>query len=346
MTRIADFRRIRDVLGMGIDNDSENALVYCANSLEILKMIPDASISLILTDPPYHSTKKSNISGDKSFTDDVAFLSWMNDYVKEWKRVLRPNGALYCFCSSEMSARIEILISAEFNVLSHIVWTKPNEPGFDGWKQKMKKEALRQWYAHSERIIFAEPSFEGNLHRSYFGNILKEIRRRAGLSGHKLTEMTGAYGNVNHGGAVSNWETGRNIPSREQFERIREAVISTGKVDRFPDYNDVIRPFSVNGKIEFTDVWNFPSVKPYAGKHPAEKPAEMLEHIIESSSFSGDIVLDCFSGSGSTAVAALKLGRRIIAIDIEEKWAKYAAQRADVIERFMPQKNLEVEVAL
>ncbi|WP_420595569.1 DNA methyltransferase [Deinococcus sp.] len=311
-----------------------------------MRRIPDASISLILTDPPYHSTKKSNISGDKSFQTDRHFLDWLSQYCSEWKRILKPNGALYCFCSSEMAARIEVIVAQSFNVLSNIVWTKPNDPGFDGWKQKMKKESLRQWYAHSERIVFAEPASEGNLHRSYFGNELRRLRLKAGLSGHKLTEMTGAYGAVNHGGAVSNWETGRNIPSREQFQRISEAILSTGNIDFFPSYEDVIRPFNVHSRIEYTDVWSFPSVRPYLGKHPAEKPSEMLEHIIESSSFRGDIILDCFSGSGNTSLAALKMGRRTIGIDIEEKWAVSLAQKIDVIARFTPFRIQEVEVAL
>ena len=67
------------------------------------------------------------------------------------------------FVHSAMSAKLEILLSNYFNVLSHIVWTKPNDPGFDGWKGKMKKEALRQWYPHSERVLFMEPAIEGNL---------------------------------------------------------------------------------------------------------------------------------------------------------------------------------------
>lgn len=83
------------------------------------------------------------------------------------------------FCSSAMEAKLEIMLSKEFNILSHIVWTKPNLPGFDGWKGKMKKEALRQWYPHSERIIFFELAQEGNLKRSFFGDFLKEKRKNA-----------------------------------------------------------------------------------------------------------------------------------------------------------------------
>jgi site-specific DNA-methyltransferase (adenine-specific) len=299
---------------------SDRAIAIHGDSLKKLKFIPDHSISLILTDPPYHSTKKDNITNDTAFESDDDFINWMEQYSVEWKRILRPNGSIFVFCSSAMAGKLELTFSKRFNVLSHIVWTKPNDPGFDGWKGKMKKEALRQWYPHSERILFAEPAIDGNLKRSWFGNFLKEKRILSGLSGHHLTELTGSYGKVNHGGAVSNWETGRNIPSIEQYEKICEALINTGKIDSMPDYEDVIRKFEVSADIEFTDVWNFNSVRPYKGKHPAEKPLDMLEHCINATTFEDDIILDCFAGSGSTAVAALNTKRFTISIEIENEW--------------------------
>ena len=67
-----------------------------------------------------------------------------------------------------------------------------------------------------------------NLKRSYFGGLLKEKRTACNLSGHQLTEMIGAYGKVNHGGAVSNWESGRNIPSKEQYNKICASLESCG----------------------------------------------------------------------------------------------------------------------
>lgn len=300
---------------------------YLGDSLELLRTIPDRSISLILTDPPYHVTKKKNIYGDASFKEDQHFIDWMMLYALEWNRILKPNGSLFCFCAPKMAAQLEVGFSRVFNILSHITWTKPNDPGFDGWKQKMKKEALRQWYDHSERIIFAEPAYDGNLHRSYFGNLLREWRKAADLSGHALTEFIGAYGKVNHGGAVSNWEAGRNTPSREQYAKIVEALEATGRLKNLPAYEDVIRPFVINPKKEFTDVWTFPNVRPYKGKHPAEKPLEMLQHAIQTTTFEGDIVLDCFSGSGNTALAAINLNRRAIAIDIEIQWFERSIQR-------------------
>jgi site-specific DNA-methyltransferase (adenine-specific) len=226
-----------------------------------------------------------------------------------------------------MAGRLEILFAEGFNVLSHIVWTKPNDPGFDGWKGKMKKEALRQWYPHSERILFAEPAMDGNLHRSPFGHFLRTMREKTGLTMHQLTARIGAHGKVNHGGAVSNWEAGRNTPSREQYERLCRALTDTGRVASMPPYEDVVRVFTIDRSREFTDIWTFQSVRPYKGKHPAEKPADLLEHAIEATTCPGDVVLDCFGGSGSTAIGALSLNRRTVAMEIEPKWARRIAAR-------------------
>lgn len=320
--RIETFNKIKVNFDAQLEFGDSDAILLSGDSLELIKKIPDHSISLILTDPPYHTTKKKNIKNDTAFDSEEAFLSWLDNYTKEWYRILRPNGSIYVFCSSPMAARIEILLMKQFNILSHIVWTKPNDPGFDGWKQKMKKESLRQWYDHSERIIFAEPAYEGNLNRSSFGNFLKSVRLDSNLSGHQLTEIIGAYGKVNHGGSVHNWEAGRNIPSREQYEKICKAIISIGKIKEMPPYEDVIRPFDVNSSVAFTDVWNFFTVRPYDGKHPAEKPIDMLEHSITSTTYEGEIVLDCFAGSGSTAIAALNTGRKTISIELDEIWVK------------------------
>lgn len=327
--RNVDFERITFSLFESIEYKSSNALLSAGDALQLLKKLPDHSISLILTDPPYHTTKKKNIKNDTSFENDDEFLNWIEEFSKEWFRVLRPNGSIFVYCSSIMAARIEISMSKRFNILSHVVWTKPNDPGFDGWKQKIKKESLRQWYDHSERIIFVEPAYDGNLFKSWFGNFLREQRLKCGLTCKDLTEMTGDHGKVNHGGAVSNWEAGRNIPCKEQYQKLCKALLSTGKVNELPPFENVIRTFEVNSNVEFTDVWNFNSVRPYQGKHPAEKPIDMLEHCINSTTYENDIVLDCFAGSGSTAIAALNLKRKTISFELDEIWIKSIKTRLE-----------------
>lgn len=322
------FGRIRNALADDIVDESTDFLVVHGDSLEQLRRLPEKSVSLIVTDPPYHTTKKANIYGDRSFQEDEHFLEWMETYAVEWSRILKLSGTVYLFCSSDMAARLEVCISKYMKPINMITWTKPNDPGYDGWKGKMNKESLRRWYPHSERILVFEHGTYGTCEayrRSPVGEYLRERRLEAGISAHELTGAIGAYGKVNHGGAVANWEAGRNIPSREQYAKIVEVLMSTGRIAQMLSYEDIVRPMNVSSDIEFTDVWTFMSVRPFKGKHPAEKPLDMLMHIVSASSFPGDIVLDCFAGSGSTGVAALRLGRKAVCIEVEERWIKRAA---------------------
>ena len=162
--------------------------------------------------------------------------------------------------------------------------------------------------------------------KSYFGSQLTKWRKKANMSTIQLAEITKSYGKVNHGGAVANWEAGRNIPSKDQYDKLKAALMGAG-VEDIPDYEDMIRPFNVCKDVEFTDVWTFENVRQYRGKHPAEKPVELLEHAINATTIEGDIVLDCFSGSGSTGVASMHLNRRSILMEIDPNWCNNASEK-------------------
>ena len=109
---------------------------------------------------------------------------------------------------------------------------------------------------------------------------------------------------------------------REQYEELREQYEELRE-----QYEELRRPFSVSAEVPYTDVWTFPTVQTYPGKHCCEKPSELLEHIISASSRPGAIVLDCFAGSGSTLAAAKKLGRNYIGIEIDPHWVARSRQR-------------------
>jgi adenine-specific DNA-methyltransferase len=321
--RSKDFEAIRKRLGTSVVQASDSSLVVAGDSLPQLRSMPRASVSLVLTDPPYHSTKKSNIHGDTQFEEDEHFLEWLDRYAAEWQRVLKMSGTLYVFCATQMSARLEVMIARYMRPIGHIVWSKPNAPGYDGWKGKMRKESLRSWYPHSERILMFEQGTYGTCEahrRSPLGEYLLDRRAQTGLSMIQLTESIGAYGRINRGGAVANWEAGR-----EQYEKLAAALEATGCMEKMLPYEDVVRPLNVSKDISFTDVWDFESVRPFAGKHPAEKPQDMLTHMIAASTYPGDIVLDCFAGSGSTGVASIRLGCRAICMEIDDRWTARAA---------------------
>lgn len=61
--------------------------------------------------------------------------------------------------------------------------------------------------------------------------------------------------------------------------------------------------------------------------HPTPKPLAMVKNFILNSSNPGDVILDCFSGSGTTAVAAFETGRNFIAFEIDENYYKYSLER-------------------
>ena len=66
-------------------------------------------------------------------------------------------------------------------------------------------------------------------------------------------------------------------------------------------------------------------------KHPTIKPLEIIKNLIINSSQKGDIVLDCFSGSGTTCVAAKELGRQFIGIEIDPEYHKISLDRLNGI---------------
>ena len=67
--------------------------------------------------------------------------------------------------------------------------------------------------------------------------------------------------------------------------------------------------------------------------HPAQKPEKLVAKLVLASSRPGDVVLDPFLGSGTTAVVARKLGRRFVGIEMEEAYACLALRRLELAER-------------
>lgn len=67
--------------------------------------------------------------------------------------------------------------------------------------------------------------------------------------------------------------------------------------------------------------------------HPTEKPVELNKILIENSTDPGELVLDCFMGTGSSGVACKLLDRNFIGIEIDEKYYKIAVERINNIKK-------------
>ena len=91
---------------------------------------------------------------------------------------------------------------------------------------------------------------------------------------------------------------------------------------------------SLNGGKQAKDVWESSLTKPSEkkqGKHPTQKPIEILEKLILASTDEGDLILDPFNGSGTTGIAATRLNRKYIGIDNEKEFLDLTIRRKENI---------------
>jgi len=297
--------------------------------LELMRSMPADSVDLILTDPPYFKVKDE--PWDNQWAKPDAFLSWLDSVLAEFQRILKPNGSLYMFASPQMAARVEVLTGSRFNILNSIRWQKA-----DGWHKRTRKEDLRRYLTPWEAVIFAEQFGADNSAKGETGyaaqcddlrgfvfeplrSYLEAERKAAGLSREDVRAFfaakLGTKGKVSgHFYDRAQWM----LPTPEMYEWLRECHNARGGQYLRREYEDLRRPFAVDASTLHTDSWHFDAVRPYPGKHPCEKPAAMLEHIITASSRPCAVVFDAFMGTGSTGIAAVKLGRKFIGCEMAE----------------------------
>ena len=82
----------------------------------------------------------------------------------------------------------------------------------------------------------------------------------------------------------------------------------------------------LNGGKQMRNLWDLTAAR-HITKHPTEKPEKLLDRIIQIASNEGDIVLDPFLGSGTTAVVADRLNRKYIGVELDKDYYKIAKQR-------------------
>ena len=88
--------------------------------------------------------------------------------------------------------------------------------------------------------------------------------------------------------------------------------------------------------LQMRSVWSIGTPKPYEkkfGKHPTQKPLELLRRIVLASTKKGDVVLDPFVGSSTTGIAAVTHGRKFIGVDLEKKYLDLSVQRYNDLQR-------------
>ncbi|MDO4935262.1 MAG: DNA methyltransferase [Phascolarctobacterium sp.] len=236
---------------------SSKCQIIQGDCFDKLKEIPDKSIDLILTDPPYnlanYSTGNMKFDWRSEINNDVA--KWdektlrPSDFVNEFKRIISPKGNIFIFCSYNLLGEYHKVFDPLFDTFQFLVWHKKNPVP--------------------------------NIRKSSFLNSCELI--------------------------VCCWNKGHtwNFTTQNEMHNFIESPICMGR-ERIKD-------------------------KTGKNLHPTQKPVSVLRKIIKIASNPNDIVLDCFSGVGSTGVAALEEGRRYIGIEIDKTYIEYTKERFNIL---------------
>ena len=223
--------------------------IFNSDCLKELKKIPNKSIDLILTDPPYIISRETNFNkggGDEAKYGSISmdFGEWdkepleLETLMKEWYRVLRDGGTMIVF--------YDIFKMQEIYDLAN--------------KYKFKQPRIGIWDKTNTVPINAKINYLSNC-REYFISFCK------------------------------------------------------GKKATFNSYYDkAFYQYPIVGGKERTI-------------HPTQKPILLMEDLIKVNSNEGDVVLDCFMGSGTTGVAAVKNNRNFIGIEIDSVYFDIAKER-------------------
>lgn len=118
------------------------------------------------------------------------------------------------------------------------------------------------------------------------------------------------------------------------FTHSAEYILWARKDVKIPHYYNYELMKNINGGTQMRDVWNLPSISKWektCGKHPTQKPLCVLSRIIQASTESNAWILDPFTGSSTTGIAANLLGRRFLGIDQDEKYLEISKNRNEEI---------------
>lgn len=251
----------------------------------------------------------------------AAFLVWMAPRIVEMRRILKPTGSIYLQCDPEASHYIKLLMDAIFkrnNFRNEIIWERVKGAG------KTTQHEAKAYGRGTDTILYYSKS--DNVKFNIKGDLMPFDEKY--LKNFKYKDERGKYARrspfnspgqgerknqcYEYKGFYPPHAAGWNVtkPTLEQMDANGDLEFINGKVYRKQRPKEGKSPSSI-----WTDI------KPALGKErtgwATQKPLKLYERIIKISSNKGDIVLDPFCGCATTCIAAEKLGRRWIGIDID-----------------------------
>ena len=326
-------------------------VLYEGDNLEIMRSFESNSIDLIYIDPPFF-TQTIRKQGDIQFSDRWkagihSYIEWMRERIIEIHKVLKETGSIFFHCDYRAVHRLKIIIDEVFNQNNFMNQITLKRHGRKGLRFKFFDNIS------DNILIYCKDKSQCCFNPIY----IKE---------HSSLDLKKKFKNIEEG-------TGKRF---EHFPL--EVSFDSSKKDktRFINGKEITTKFrwiwnqktfdkrlKQNPNIIYWTKNNRPRVKKYLNDYkgiklgdmwtdisylysndkerigyPTQKPIALLNRIIECSTNKGDLVLDCFAGSGTTLSSAQGLQRRWIGIDSSK-------DAIDITKKRMKRDhNLEIEV--
>ncbi|MDE0265806.1 MAG: DNA methyltransferase [Thaumarchaeota archaeon] len=345
----------------------KNRTLCHGDNLEFLRSLNSESVHLVATDPPFnkgrdfHATPDSVAKGasfqdrwswdddvhddwvDKleddfpkvmnviqgsrqSYGDDMgAFLCFMGVRIIEMHRVLKDTGSMYLHCDPTASHYLKELMDSIFdrdNFQNEIIWRRYGSHN-DSQKYANVHDTIL-YYSKSKKRIW------NKIYMQYDADYVKSAYSYSDENGAYTTSPLQAR-SLSGGGYKYEWrgitDTWK-FPKKRLEEMDMQGLIhwpKKGSIPRRKVYLKDAKGLPVSDM--FLDMKSLSSAHKERVGYPTQKPLELYERIIKASSNEGDIVLDPFCGCATTCVAAEKLGRQWIGIDIWDKAHEVVMER-------------------
>jgi len=290
---------------------------------------------LVYIDPPF-ATKREfrGKRGALAYRDKVEgteFIEYLRKRLVLIHELLADDGSLYLHLDTNKVHYLKVVLDEIFgpqNFRSEIVWKRSSAHSDtkQGRSQHGRIHDTILWYTKSSQWVW-NPQYTP-YDQEYIDDFYRHVEEGTGRR-YRLGDLT-APGGANKGnpryelmGVTRYWRYSEKEMAR-LVEEGRVVQTAPGAVPAYKRYLDEMPGVSLQ------DLWT--DIKPIGAQaserqgYPTQKPVELLDRIIKSSTNEGDLVVDCFVGSGTSLVSAAKLERRWIGVDCG-KLAIYTAQR-------------------
>lgn len=312
-------------------NNNIKRLYHADNIDVLLALMRDETVcgkvALIYIDPPYNTggafeTREFKHAYNDNFSID-GYLCFMRARLELMHRLLSEEGSIYVHLDSNMVFHVKVMMDEIFG--------RQNFKGMITRKKCKSKNFTRKTYGNiSDYILFYSKGENPIWNRPFEDwsdeKILKEYPYIEENTGRRYKKVPIHAPGTRNGATGMPWK-GLMPPPGKHWQ------FTPDKLDEMDANGEIY--WSANGnprrKVYFDrsngvpvqDIWldylDANNQNTLVTGYPTEKNLSMLKRIIETSSRPGDIVLDCFAGSGTTLVAAEELGRQWIGVDIGDE---------------------------